>query len=367
MEQCASIVLVPNNPLQQHLENSESEAFRKERDELEEIFLRQPILKHDLPVEDLGTTLPPKEDPVFDLKPLPDNLKYAHIDDKKIYHVIISSKLSEIEEERLLEILKKHRGAIGYTLDDLKGISPSICQHAINMEDDAKPVVEHQRRLIPKMKEVVRNEVLKLLEAGIIYPIADSRWVSPVHCVPKKGGMTIVPNDNDELIPQRIVKHMVSNNKDKGLWKEEMDERINKEKEKIASAKGEWETTRSKPILVGSVNTGRSFSHNLQGALPPALDLDSFPCVEEAIRVADEFCDQYRALKREVEILQEENQRLRRMLEYYSNPSTRPSPPPSDNNKSLQILVQNCKIEKLKLKEILMKRERNPSPSSPKE
>ncbi|KAK1607479.1 hypothetical protein QYE76_031152 [Lolium multiflorum] len=205
MEQCASIVLVPNNPLQQHLENSESEAFRKERDELEEIFLRQPILKHDLPVEDLGTTPPPKEDPVFDLKPLPDNLKYAHIDDKKIYHVIISSKLSEIEEERLLEILKKHRGAIGYTLDDLKGISPSICQHAINMEDDAKPVVEHQRRLIPKMKEVVRNEVLKLLEAGIIYPIADSRWVSPVHCVPKKGGMTVVPNDNDELIPQRIV------------------------------------------------------------------------------------------------------------------------------------------------------------------
>ncbi|KAK1605580.1 hypothetical protein QYE76_029253 [Lolium multiflorum] len=154
MEQCASIVLVPNNPLQQHLEDSESEIFRKERDELEEIFLRQPILKHDLPVEDLGTTPPPKEDPVFDLKPLPDNLKYAHIDDKKIYPVIISSKLSEIEEERLLEILKKHRGAIGYTLDDLKGISPSICQHAINMEDDAKPVVEPQRRLIPKMKEV---------------------------------------------------------------------------------------------------------------------------------------------------------------------------------------------------------------------
>ncbi|KAK1670786.1 hypothetical protein QYE76_058945 [Lolium multiflorum] len=73
------------------------------------------------------------------------------------------------------------------------------------MEDDAKPVVEPQRRLIPKMKDVVRNEVLRLLEAGIIYPIADSRWVSPVHCVPKKGGMTVVPNDNDELIPQRVV------------------------------------------------------------------------------------------------------------------------------------------------------------------
>ncbi|KAK1652009.1 hypothetical protein QYE76_069814 [Lolium multiflorum] len=169
VEQCASIALAPSNPLQQHLENSESEVFREERDELDEIFLRQPILKHDLPVEDLGVTPPPKEDPVFDLKPLPDNLKYAYIDEKKTYPVIISAKLSDIEEERLLEILKKHRGAIGYTLDDLKGISPAICQHAINIEDGAKPVVEHQRRLIPKMKDVVRNEVLKLLEADIVF------------------------------------------------------------------------------------------------------------------------------------------------------------------------------------------------------
>ncbi|KAK1646735.1 hypothetical protein QYE76_064540 [Lolium multiflorum] len=667
MEQCASIVLVPNNPLQQHLENSESEAFRKERDELEEIFLRQPILKHDLPVEDLGTTPPPKEDPVFDLKPLPDNLKYAHIDDKKIYPVIISSKLSEIEEERLLEILKKHRGAIGYTLDDLKGISPSICQHAINMEEDAKPVVEHQRRLIPKMKEVVRNEVLKLLEAGIIYPIADSRWVSPVHCVPKKGGMTVVPNDNDELIPQRIVvgyrmcidfrkvnkvtkkdhyplpfidqmlERLSKNthfcfldgysgfsqiavkakdqekttftcpygtyayrrmpfglcnapatfqrcmsaifhgfcesivevfmddfsvygnsfdnclrNLDKVLqrceetnlvlnWEKchfmvnegivlghkisergiEVDRakveaiekmpyprdvkgirsvlghagfyrRFIKDFSKISKpltnllqkdvpfvfdddCKEAFETLKKalttapvveppdwnlpfeimcdasdfavgavlgqrvdkklnfRPYIVDSkvtihtdhaairylmtkkdakprlirwvlllqefdlhiidrkgadnpvadnlsrleniaydpVPVNDSFPNEqlavIKGALPPALDLDSFPCVEEAIRVADEFCDQYRALRREVEILQEENQRLRRMLEYYSNPSTRPSPPHSGNNESLQVLVQNYKIEKLKLKEILMKRERNPSPSSPKE
>ena len=73
------------------------------------------------------------------------------------------------------------------------------------MEEDAKPVRDHQRRLNPKMKEVVRKEILKLLEAGIIYPIADSRWVSPVHCAPKKGGITVVPNDKNELIPQRIV------------------------------------------------------------------------------------------------------------------------------------------------------------------
>ena len=74
-----------------------------------------------------------------------------------------------------MKTLKKHHAAIGYTLDDLKGISPTLCQHKINFKPDAKPVVDHQRRLNPKMKEVVTNEILKLLEAGIIYPIADSR------------------------------------------------------------------------------------------------------------------------------------------------------------------------------------------------
>ena len=99
-----------------------------------------------------------------------------------------------------MKTLKKHR-AIGYTLDDLKGISPTLCQHKIKLEKDAKPAIDHQQRLNPKMKEVVRKEILKLLEAGIIYPVADSQWVSPVHCVPKKGGINVVPYDIDELIP----------------------------------------------------------------------------------------------------------------------------------------------------------------------
>ena len=119
---------------------------------------------------------------------------------KNIYPVIISANLSEQEEERLLKTLKKHYATIGYTLDDLKGISPTLCQHKINLEKDVKPVRDHQRRLKPKMKEVVRKEIIKLLEVGIIYPIANSDWVSPVHCVPKKGGITVVPNDKDELI-----------------------------------------------------------------------------------------------------------------------------------------------------------------------
>jgi hypothetical protein len=91
------------------MEDHESEIFREERNEIDKILLCQPeLLKHNLPVEDLGTTLPPKEDPVFDLKPLPDNLKYAYINDKKIYPVIISSKLLGKKEDRLLEILRKH-------------------------------------------------------------------------------------------------------------------------------------------------------------------------------------------------------------------------------------------------------------------
>ena len=180
--------------------------FMNERREIDEVFFkREPILKHNLPVEILGDPPPPKGDPVFELEPLPDTLKYAYLDEKKIYPVIISANLSEQEEEKLLKTLKKHRAAIGYTLDDLKGISPALCQHKINLEEDAKPVRDHQQRLNSKMKEVVRKEILKLLEACIIYPVADSRWVCPVHCVPKKGGITVVPNDKDELIPQRVI------------------------------------------------------------------------------------------------------------------------------------------------------------------
>ena len=114
--------------------------YMLERNELEDIFLDQPaIIKHNFPVESLGPPLPPKGDPMFELKVLSDTLKYAYLDEKKIYPVIVNSNLSEHEEEWLFEVLRK---AIGYTLDDLKGISPILCQHTINLEPDAKPVVE---------------------------------------------------------------------------------------------------------------------------------------------------------------------------------------------------------------------------------
>ena len=119
--------------------------------------------------------------------------------------MIISASLSEIEVDKLLRKLRMHRRIIGYTIDDIKGISSSICMHRILMEDDFKPTIEHQRRLNPNMKEVVKKEVLKLLDAGVIYLVSDSSWVSPVHVVPKKDGMTIVKNENNKLILTRIV------------------------------------------------------------------------------------------------------------------------------------------------------------------
>ncbi|GJR57750.1 reverse transcriptase domain-containing protein [Tanacetum coccineum] len=73
------------------------------------------------------------------------------------------------------------------------------------MEDDFKPAVQHQRRVNLKIHEVIKKEVVKLLDSGLIYPISDSPWVSPVHCVPKKGGMTVVTNEDNELIPTRLV------------------------------------------------------------------------------------------------------------------------------------------------------------------
>ncbi|GJW14504.1 reverse transcriptase domain-containing protein [Tanacetum coccineum] len=73
------------------------------------------------------------------------------------------------------------------------------------MEDDFKSAIQHQRRVNPKIHEVIKNEVIKLLDAGLIYPISDCPWVSPVHCVPKKVGMTVVENEDRELIPTRLV------------------------------------------------------------------------------------------------------------------------------------------------------------------
>ena len=104
-----------------------------------------------------------------------------------------------------MTVLEKYRSVLGYSLKDLKGISPNLCTHRIPMEPDHKLSREHQRWLNDAMREVVKKEVLKLLHASIFYPVQDSEWVSPVQVVPKKGGITVVQNERNELIPQRTV------------------------------------------------------------------------------------------------------------------------------------------------------------------
>ena len=138
-------------------------------------------------------------------KELPSHLKYAFLEPEKGKPVIISTALTEIEEQKLLKILRKYKEAIAWSIEDLKGISPSICMHKILLNDDARTSIEHQMRLNPMMKDVVRKEVLKWLNAGFIYAISYSSWVSPVHVVPKKGGFTVIRNEKNELIPTRIV------------------------------------------------------------------------------------------------------------------------------------------------------------------
>jgi len=146
-----------------------------------------------------------KQAPRVELKPLPSSLRYEFLGPNSIYHVIVNVSLNACQVDSLLRVLREHRKAIGYTLDDLKGIHPSMCMHRILMKDDHKPTIEHQRRLNPNMREIVNKEILKLLKVRIIYPISDSKWVSPIHVVPKKGGMLVVKNENNELIPTRMV------------------------------------------------------------------------------------------------------------------------------------------------------------------
>ncbi|XP_075475877.1 LOW QUALITY PROTEIN: uncharacterized protein LOC142514366 [Primulina tabacum] len=146
-----------------------------------------------------------EEPPTLELKPLPPHLKYVYLGENNKLPVIISSSLTDDMESKLLGVLKEHKGAFAWKVSDIKGISPSICMHKILMEDKYSPLAQPQRRLNPKMQEVVKAETIKLLDAGIIYPISDSAWVSPVQCVPKKGGITVITNEKNDLIPTRTV------------------------------------------------------------------------------------------------------------------------------------------------------------------
>ncbi|KAL4377420.1 hypothetical protein GQ457_02G021700 [Hibiscus cannabinus] len=140
--------------------------------------------------------------PSLELKPLPPHLKYVYLGSNETLPVIISSKLLPEQECSLIFLLSQYKKAIGWTMVDLKGISPTICMHKIILEECHSNSVEPQRRLLnPTMKKVVMKEIIKWLDAGVIYPISDSSWVSHVQCVPKKEGITIVTNDENEILP----------------------------------------------------------------------------------------------------------------------------------------------------------------------
>ncbi|GJX26461.1 putative nucleotidyltransferase, ribonuclease H [Tanacetum coccineum] len=145
------------------------------------------------------------EKPTTKPKDLPSHLEYAFLDNNQEFPVIIFSLLSSQEKELLLGVLTKHKSALAWKVSDINGISPSFCIHKILMEDNFKPVVQPQRRLNPKVQDVVKAEIVKLLDAGLIYAISDSPWVSHIHVVPKKGGIIIVTNEDNELVPTHFL------------------------------------------------------------------------------------------------------------------------------------------------------------------
>ncbi|KAM2671207.1 hypothetical protein EV1_007043 [Malus domestica] len=147
--------------------------------------------------------------PTLELKPLPSHLKYVYLGEQETLPVIVSSFLTAQEEEKLVRVLKEFKSVIGWTLADIKGISPTTCMHRIFLEEVAKPTRKAQRRLNHPMMEVVKKKIIKLLDCGVIYPISDSHWVSPIQCVPKKSGVTVVKNEENELVPTRVITGIV--------------------------------------------------------------------------------------------------------------------------------------------------------------
>ncbi|KAB2595254.1 hypothetical protein D8674_017561 [Pyrus ussuriensis x Pyrus communis] len=173
-----------NEPLQTVLSQSQDE-FDEEDALMEEVAALEALAPYPLNILPLLEPLEPSRShltpstvkaPKLELKPLPPHLKYAYLAEFETLPVIITSDLTPNEEDKLIRVLKEFKSVIGWSIADIKGISPTMCMHRILLEEGAKSTREPQRRLNPHMKEVVRNEVLKLLDVGIIYPISDSKW-----------------------------------------------------------------------------------------------------------------------------------------------------------------------------------------------
>nr|GEU78867.1 hypothetical protein [Tanacetum cinerariifolium] len=120
------------------------------------------------------------EPPEVELKDLPPYLEYAILEGDDKLPIIIAKELGDEDKSALIKVLKSHKRAITWKLSDIQGINPKFCTHKILMEEDYKPVVQHQRRVNPKIHDVINKEVEKLVDAGLIYSISDSPWVSPM-------------------------------------------------------------------------------------------------------------------------------------------------------------------------------------------
>nr|GEV32949.1 reverse transcriptase domain-containing protein [Tanacetum cinerariifolium] len=138
-----------------------------------------PMKNEDLKQVDVTMTKPSiEEPPELELKDLPSHLEYPFLEGIDKLPVIISKELKDEEKAALLKVLKSHKRAIAWKISNIKGIDPRFCTHKILMEDDFKPAVQHQRRVNPKILEVIKKEVIKLLEAGLIYPISITRGLA---------------------------------------------------------------------------------------------------------------------------------------------------------------------------------------------
>nr|GFB07168.1 reverse transcriptase domain-containing protein [Tanacetum cinerariifolium] len=158
-----------------------------------------PTLHKDLKVVEPKTQPEEDEPPEVELKELPPHLEYAFLEDES----------PEVELKELPPYLKyAFLGDNGkWPVIIAKDLSPNKKTNIISilLEEDYSPKVQSQRRVNPKINDVIKKEVEKHLDAVLIYPISDSPWVSPIHCGPKKGGMTVIKNDENELVPTRFV------------------------------------------------------------------------------------------------------------------------------------------------------------------
>nr|GEX73100.1 reverse transcriptase domain-containing protein [Tanacetum cinerariifolium] len=140
------------------------------------------------------------EPPEVELKELPPHLEYAFLGDNEKWPVIISKDLSVNKKTALINVFKSRKKAIAWKLTDIRGIDPEFCSHKILLEEDFSPKVQSLRRVNPKIHDVIRKEVEKLLYAGLIYHISNSPWVSPVDCVPKKEGFLKISRPMTHLL-----------------------------------------------------------------------------------------------------------------------------------------------------------------------